>query len=186
MRWTVCVNWMCVFAFGPKAGAQCVSSARWDLCGGPPARAVPTAIRRVPILPLDEVARGRFPDGRHRAGRSTDVGALADWLVVAGKLLLDAVGVEPRGRVIRGCVCSINRDRGFGRSLDGRAEVVRQVVRYFEVGGAGGLGEGEGESRVRRGGRGDCIEEFEKDLKNNLYKVWSASSRAGGVAMSSG
>src|SRR5215217_4728542 len=32
------------FAFAPKAGAQCVSSARWDLCGGPPARAVPTAI----------------------------------------------------------------------------------------------------------------------------------------------
>src|SRR5215211_7037022 len=31
-------------AFVPKAGAQCVSSARWDLCGGPPARAVPTAI----------------------------------------------------------------------------------------------------------------------------------------------
>jgi len=28
---------------GPKAGAQCGSSARWDLCGGPPARAVPTA-----------------------------------------------------------------------------------------------------------------------------------------------
>ena len=33
---------------------------------------------------------------------------------------------------------------------------------------------------------GCCIEDFEKDLKNNLYKVWSASSRAGGVAMSSG
>jgi hypothetical protein len=32
------------FAYGPKAGAQCVSSARWDLCGGPPVRAVPTAI----------------------------------------------------------------------------------------------------------------------------------------------
>ena len=26
-----------------KVGAQCVSSARWDLCGGPPVRAVPTA-----------------------------------------------------------------------------------------------------------------------------------------------
>ena len=30
------------------------------------------------------------------------------------------------------------------------------------------------------------IEAFEADLGNNLYKVWSASSRAGGVAMSSG
>ena len=27
----------------PKVGAQCGSPARWDLCGGPPARAVPTA-----------------------------------------------------------------------------------------------------------------------------------------------
>ena len=27
----------------PAAGAQCVSCARWDLCGGPPGRAVPTA-----------------------------------------------------------------------------------------------------------------------------------------------
>ena len=55
-------------------------------------------------------------------------GALADRLVVAVKLLLDAVGVEPRGQVICGCVRSINRAFGFGRSLDGRAEIVRQVV----------------------------------------------------------
>src|SRR6266496_5159805 len=34
----------CASAFVPEAGAQCVSSARWDLRGGPPARAVPTAI----------------------------------------------------------------------------------------------------------------------------------------------
>jgi hypothetical protein len=32
----------------PEAGAQCVSSARWDLCGGPPARAVSTATVGVP------------------------------------------------------------------------------------------------------------------------------------------
>jgi hypothetical protein len=30
--------------FAPEAGAQCVSCARWDLRGGPPVRAVPTAI----------------------------------------------------------------------------------------------------------------------------------------------
>ena len=28
---------------GSEAGAQCGNTARWDLCGGPPARAVPTA-----------------------------------------------------------------------------------------------------------------------------------------------
>lgn len=36
-------------------------------------------------------------------------GALADWPVVAVKSLLDAVGVEPRGQVIWGCVRWINR-----------------------------------------------------------------------------
>ena len=30
----------------PKAGAQCGNPARWDLRGGPPARAVPTATVR--------------------------------------------------------------------------------------------------------------------------------------------
>jgi len=30
---------------------------------------------------------------------------------------------------------------------------------------------------------GCSIEDFGKDLKNNLYKVWSASSRAGGEAV---
>ena len=34
----------CASPPGPKAGAQCASSARWDLSGGPPARAVPTGI----------------------------------------------------------------------------------------------------------------------------------------------
>ncbi len=29
------------------------------------------------------------------------------------------------------------------------------------------------------------IAEFERDLKGNLYKIWSASSRAGGEAVSS-
>ena len=33
---------------------------------------------------------------------------------------------------------------------------------------------------------GVTIEDFEKDLKNNLYRIWSASSRTGGEAMSSG
>ena len=30
---------------------------------------------------------------------------------------------------------------------------------------------------------GCSIEEFEADLRNNLYKVWSASSRTGGEAV---
>jgi hypothetical protein len=41
--------------FVPKAGAQCGNSARWDLRGGPPARAVPTAtgaFYRAALYPL--------------------------------------------------------------------------------------------------------------------------------------
>jgi len=34
----------CASALAPEAGAQCGSPARWDLRGGPPVRAVPTAI----------------------------------------------------------------------------------------------------------------------------------------------
>jgi RNA-directed DNA polymerase len=30
---------------------------------------------------------------------------------------------------------------------------------------------------------GQSVEEFEDDLKNNLYKIWSASSQAGGKAV---
>jgi retron-type reverse transcriptase len=32
---------------------------------------------------------------------------------------------------------------------------------------------------------GKSIADFEKDLKSNLYKIWSASSRTGGEAVSS-
>jgi hypothetical protein len=42
----------------PEAGAQCVSSARWDLPGGPLARAVPTAIARESTLAVFDQATG--------------------------------------------------------------------------------------------------------------------------------
>ncbi|HEY3034511.1 MAG TPA: hypothetical protein VGJ54_07615, partial [Streptosporangiaceae bacterium] len=41
----------------PEAGAQCGNSARWDLCGGPPARAVPTATGRYYRTALDGLLR---------------------------------------------------------------------------------------------------------------------------------
>ena len=55
MRWNVYVeaeSREAAIASIPEVGAQCVSSARWDLCGGPPARAVPTAILLAPLMAL--------------------------------------------------------------------------------------------------------------------------------------
>src|SRR5205085_6356973 len=37
----------CALQLEPEAGARCGSSARRDPCGGPPARAVPTATREL-------------------------------------------------------------------------------------------------------------------------------------------
>jgi hypothetical protein len=48
----------------PEAGAQCGSSARWDLCGGPPARAVPTAITTLQVASSTYyAAKRRLPLG---------------------------------------------------------------------------------------------------------------------------
>ncbi len=51
----------------PKVGAQCGSPARWDLCGGPPARAVPTA---TPFA----AAGGEVADGDVQAGVGGEAG----------------------------------------------------------------------------------------------------------------
>jgi RNA-directed DNA polymerase len=42
------------------------------------------------------------------------------------------------------------------------------------------------ENKGAAGVDGQSVADFEDDLENNLYRIWSASSRAGGVAMSSG
>ncbi len=50
---------------GPKAGARCANPARRDLSGGPPARAVPTAIRALEIAPSTYwSAKSRPPSAR--------------------------------------------------------------------------------------------------------------------------
>ena len=75
---------------------------------------------------------------------------------------------------------------GGAKGLNGSAEGMDQperggiyarseVVRDFQTGGLGSVPEGQGQPRRRRGGwsvhRG-----FEKDLKNNLYKIWNRMS----------
>ena len=63
---------------GPERGAQCGSSARWDLCGGPPERAVPTATVDDPRgrgEALTGVRAGRvsrLPDSIRPAGSSRE------------------------------------------------------------------------------------------------------------------
>ncbi len=41
--------------YTPEVGAQCISSACWDLCGGRPVRAVPTATKKLRNLYMDVV-----------------------------------------------------------------------------------------------------------------------------------
>jgi RNA-directed DNA polymerase len=52
----------------------------------------------------------------------------------------------------------------------------------LEMGRLGGVGESQA-NKGAPGVDGVSIAEFEKDLKNNLFKVWSASSQAGGEAV---
>lgn len=100
--------------------------------------------------------------------------ALADWPVVAGKLLLGAVGVEPRGQVIRGWTCSINR------AMPGRSRVseLKPTGKPFEI-SKWEVWEAWEKAKENRGGPGVdgvTIEDSEKDLKNNLYRIWNRMS----------
>ena len=71
VRWTVCVgSGLMRTGVGPERGAQCGSSARWDPCGGPPERAVPTATVDVPRgrgEALTGVRAGRAIEPRNEA-----------------------------------------------------------------------------------------------------------------------
>jgi hypothetical protein len=96
------------------------------------------------------------------------------------------MGVERRGRVICDWVCGINRNLlGFGRS---RMSELTSPGKPFEISkwAVQEAFEKVGANNGAAGVDGVSIEAFEADLGNNLYKVWSASSRAGGGAMSSG
>jgi Reverse transcriptase (RNA-dependent DNA polymerase) len=84
------------------------------------------------------------------------------------------MGAERGGRVVRGCVRSINQVLTWEESRE-RAEVARQAVRGLEAGCLGGVGEGQGEPGRARGGWG-VAGGFGSDLKNNLYKAWNRMS----------
>src|SRR6266511_3472816 len=98
----------CALLPGPKAGARCGSSARRDLSGGPPARAVPTGLS------------GEGP----------------------------VTGLERRGRVV---LVRLVVNQGSWEEPGERIEVAGQAVCDRQVGGRGGVSEGQGQP-----GRGGC------------------------------
>ena len=98
VRWTVCVgSGLMRTGVGPERGAQCGSSARWDLCGGPPERAVPTATVEVPRgrgEALTGVRAGRVIEPRNR---SFGVPTLFKWWKATLLAALARVVGGPRG-----------------------------------------------------------------------------------------
>ena len=100
---------------------------------------------------------------------------LADRLVVAVKPLLGAVGVEPRGRVICGVF-----GRSTGSVFSGRSWVdkLKPSGKSFDI-SKWEVWEAYRQVKANRGAPGVdgvTLEEFDKDLKNNLYKIWNRMS----------
>jgi RNA-directed DNA polymerase len=98
----------------------------------------------------------------------------ADRLVVAMKSLLGAVGVERRGRVVCGCVRLVNRGKSGRSSMD----ELKSSGKPFEI-SKWEVWEAYRQVKANKGAPGVdkvTIEEFETDLKNNLYRIWNRMS----------
>src|SRR5664280_1728858 len=71
MRWIVCAGeGLAQSDARPEPGAQCGSSARWGLCGGPPERAVPTASLLEEVWVLAASNRSGIATGSSQCGQS--------------------------------------------------------------------------------------------------------------------
>ena len=132
--------------------------------------------RPVPTLPPQQdrrVATGSAASGRDRKALSTVAGQAGGPARSSDET--PVMRVEPRGRVARGGVRSINRTRVVWEESCGRAEVVSQAVCDFEVGSLGGVEK----VKANKGAPGvdDCsIEDFGADLRSNLYRIWNRMS----------
>jgi RNA-directed DNA polymerase len=80
------------------------------------------------------------------------------------------MGAERRGRVIRGCVCLVNRN-----VREEPMDKLKSQVKPFEI-SKWEVWEAYREVKANKGAPGvdgQSVEEFEKDLKGNLYKIWN-------------
>src|SRR5512132_4438771 len=101
-------------------------------------------------------------------------GALADRPVVAVNRLLGAVGGERRGRVIGGWFVW-STGRRLGRSL---MDTLRPPGKPFAI-SKWEVWEAYRQVKANKGAPGadGCsLEDFEKDLKGNLHKIWNRMS----------
>jgi group II intron reverse transcriptase/maturase len=99
--------------------------------------------------------------------------SLADRPVVAAKSLLAGVGVEPRGRLIR-TVRSFNRISSGRR----REDMPTSQAKPFDI-PKQEVWEAYRRVAANKGAPGvdrQTIEDFESDLKNNLYRIWNRMS----------
>lgn len=126
--------------------------------------------RRVPIQPVLVGAGEReHPERLCREGAEYRCGTR--WRTGSCSEEAPVTGVERRGRVVRDCVDRINR------AVSGRSSVdqLKSQTKPFEI-SKWEVKEAWEEVRANRGAPGvdgQSIADFEKDLKNNLYKVWT-------------
>ena len=126
-----------------------------------------------PLLAMLAEATRRISTGRYREGLSTVAGRGGGPARSSGEA--PVIGVEQRGRVVCGC-CSVGQPgEVVGRSWvdELKSSGKSFVISKWEV--------QEAWERVRAnkgapGVDGCSIGEFEKDLRNNLFRIWNRMS----------